>query len=493
MNENPDGTQGRKSDWIGMAALFAVFATMAIALKVSSFGDTNRGADELYYLLVGQRMHEGLLPYVDVWDRKPLGLFLIYYAIAGLSASILPYQVIACLLVATTAAVIARLIRPWAGWTGGLLGGVNYVAATVGLGGATGQTPDFYNLLIATAALLVVTAWPGLSRGTPGWRVPAAMALCGVAITIKQTSLFESLFLGLAVLVALYRAGASGGAILRVATGCAAIGAMPALAIAAFYAQVGHWSEFWSAMVTSNFVRGGVVGRDIRAVGIVLQLAPLMALAVWGLLAAPIDRRFRGFLAGWLLAALIGFLSVPNFIHHLALPLLVPLSAAAGLALGRDRRGLALGIAALIYASLWYALPSPATSRASAEAMQTLSRLIRKHDAGGGLLVFDGPSYLYSLSGKPFLSPLVFPHHLSNALERNVSHLDTDREVDRVLAGRPGVIVMATRPYIEPVNGYARARVLAYARANCRTRDVVTVIDGTVHVPFAVLGECSAR
>lgn len=485
--------EGRKPDWIGMAALFAVFAMMAIALKISSFGDTNRGADELYYLLVGQRMHEGLLPYVDVWDRKPLGLFLIYYAIAGLSASVLPYQVIACLLVATTAAVIARLIRPWAGWTGALLGGANHVVASVGLEGATGQTPDFYNPLIATAALLVVTAWPRLSRGAPGWRVPAAMALCGVAITIKQTSLFESLFLGLAVLVALYRAGASVGTILRVAIGCAAIGAMPTLAIAAFYAQAGHWSEFWSAMVTSNFVRGGVVGRDIRAVGIVLQLAPLMALAVWGLLGTRVERRFRGFLAGWLLAAFIGFLSVPNFIHHLALPLLVPLSVAAGLALARARRGLALGIAALIYASLWYALPTPATSRASAEAMQTLSRLIRRHDSGGGLLVFDGPSYLYSLSGEPFLSPLVFPHHLSNALERNVSHLDTDREVDRVLARRPGVIVMATRPYIEPVNIYTRTRVLAYARANCRTRDIVTVIDGAVRVPFAVLGECSAR
>ena len=49
-----------------------------------SFGNPVIGSDEgdeQFYLLVGDRMLHGLLPYVDVWDRKPVGLFLVYAAI----------------------------------------------------------------------------------------------------------------------------------------------------------------------------------------------------------------------------------------------------------------------------------------------------------------------------------------------------------------------------------------------------------------------------
>ncbi|MGJ3625795.1 hypothetical protein AB5I41_00100 [Sphingomonas sp. MMS24-JH45] len=37
-----------------------------------------------YYLLVGDRLFHGALPYVDVWDRKPVGLFLVFAAIRWL-------------------------------------------------------------------------------------------------------------------------------------------------------------------------------------------------------------------------------------------------------------------------------------------------------------------------------------------------------------------------------------------------------------------------
>ena len=41
--------------------------------------------DEQFYLLVGDGMLSGSLPYVDVWDRSPIGLFVIY-ALAALGA-----------------------------------------------------------------------------------------------------------------------------------------------------------------------------------------------------------------------------------------------------------------------------------------------------------------------------------------------------------------------------------------------------------------------
>ncbi|MCB2059971.1 MAG: hypothetical protein KDE21_05655 [Novosphingobium sp.] len=481
---------GERGIFASTATLAILFTLIAVALKFTTFGDTNRSADDLFYFLVGQRMHEGLLPYVDVWDRKPLGLFLIYYLIAGVSTSVLAYQIVACIFVAATAVVIARIVCEWTGWQGGLFAGLAYLVIAVIFEGAGGNAPDFYNLLIACAAFLIVREMDALAQGTVRWPIWTAMALCGLAITIKQTTLFESIFFGLYVLVTLHRAGRPLIAIARVAATCAAIGALPTLAIAACYWQLGHWREFWHAMVISNLAKAAIGGGGFRLTGILLRLAVLLPLALWGLFGAGADRRTRRFLAGWLIAALVGFLAVPNFFVHYTLPLLVPLCVAAGLVLGRHMLRLAMIVALVLYASLWYHPPSRSWSRASAEAMDKTARLIRQHDPGGGLLAFDAPSYLYALSGKRFLSPLVFPHHLSSAIENDVSHLPTHAAIDAILTQGPGVVVMARDPLIQPVNVYSRERVSAYARANCRLVEVVTLRDAGARVPFEIWGDC---
>ena len=49
------------------------------------------------HLTVAQAMTHGALPYVDIWDRKPLGIFLLYLpaALWELPASIYVYQAMA--------------------------------------------------------------------------------------------------------------------------------------------------------------------------------------------------------------------------------------------------------------------------------------------------------------------------------------------------------------------------------------------------------------
>lgn len=474
----------------GPMVLAAVFVLVSLALSYPSLGDTDRSVDETFFFFVGQRMHDGVLPYVDVWDRKPLGLFLIFYLIAGISDSVLSYQIGACLFSAATALVIARMAMQWTGWQGGLFAGLAYLLMAGPLEGNAGLAPDFYNLFIAGAGFLIVLEMKDQGRGIVGWRTWAAMGLCGLAITVKQTAFFESAFFGLYVLASLYRAGVPLARLAGVAAVCIALGALPTLLAAAFYWQAGHWHEFWHAMVVSNLAKASIAGKSFRLTGIVLRLAVLIALAVWGLAVAR-SRRIRDFLLSWLIAATIGFLSVPNFFVHYALPLLVPLCVAAGLLIGSHPRRLLLTVAFMLYAALWNPSPDRASTRASAAAMDAAAALIRRHDPGGGLLVYDGPSYLYALSGKPFLSPLVFPHHLASQIEHNVSHLDTHAEIDRILANRPGVIVMARKPYIMPVNRYTRTRVLAHAQANCRSADVVTLYDSRTPIPFVVFGNCA--
>ncbi|MCH4090465.1 hypothetical protein [Acetobacter sp.] len=50
----------------------------AIVSRVATFGNPLIHIDEQFYLFAGGRLLHGDLPYVQIWDRKPLGLFLLY-------------------------------------------------------------------------------------------------------------------------------------------------------------------------------------------------------------------------------------------------------------------------------------------------------------------------------------------------------------------------------------------------------------------------------
>ncbi len=470
----------------------ALFVCLALAMKVTTFGDLNRHIDESFYFLVAQRMHEGLLVYVDVWDRKPLGLFLAYYAIAAVSHSVASFQIIACLLAAATAYVIALIVARLGAGKGALLAGVSYIIIIGPYVGSTGQTPDFYNLLIGTGALLMLQQSERLFQGEVGWRGWTVMGLCAIALTFKQTTVFESAFFGLFLLYGLFRSGASPGRIMRVAMICALIGAAPTLLIAGYYWNAGHWSEFWNAMVTSNLNKAESGGKLHRFQGILLCGVVFFTLAGLGFYRNTLNRADRLFLIGWTLAAIVGFLSVPNFYDHYTLPLLAPLSVAAGLFLHRADKRL-LWVAVLIFYSIfWYKPDRGEFTEGSNRSMQEIASAIVKHDGGGGLLVFDGPPYLYALTGKPFLSPLVFPHHFNHAIEHNVSHLDTHAELDRILAGNPGVIVIEQEPRNFPHNWGSRKRVLDYAAGHCSHYEVITLEEKYNDYEIMIFGDCTA-
>src|SRR6202012_91450 len=114
-----------------------------------TFGDPIAQIDEEFYLLVGDRMlHDHVLPYIDIWDRKPVGLFLLFAAIRLLPGDgILAYQIVATVFAAATAWIIAATARRiGANREGGLAAAGVYLLLLSLLGGRGGQTPVFYNL-----------------------------------------------------------------------------------------------------------------------------------------------------------------------------------------------------------------------------------------------------------------------------------------------------------------------------------------------------------
>mgnify|MGYP000969141168 CR=1 FL=1 len=478
------------------ASQFAWFLAFALAIRISVFGDTNYFNDEYFYFEAGLRMHQGLLPYADIWDRKGPGLFLTYWLIAFSSHSVLAFQVAATLAAAATAYVANRIAGHFANRLGAMLGGTLYLVMLTWLGGGGGQTPVFYNLPMALAALAVVRALPDLRNGRLPSSVFAAMAAAGLAITFKQTAICESLFLGIFVLGQLHKGEMPLPRLAASAFAMALAGAAPMLLAGAFFALAGHFGEFWHAMVTANLRKTLDPAGDhwTRIGGLAALFAPAWIPALAGLaLRRSEDQIGRGFLAGWLLAGIAGVAIVPNFFEHYLLPLCLPASVCAARALGFGRIGPAFGWFAILFVLLVssaFDFPRRAQSR---EAMAALVSDIRSREAHPRLFVFGGPVDLYrQFDGYP-PTPLFYPLHLYFPAEDNVSHLDTAEEVRKVLAWRPSVVVFYHGVNPAVVNRRTGPMVQDYIARNCRlwsTRDLPELY---VTQAVDVWGDCATE
>ena len=224
--------------WAGPALLLA----LAVAIRCIWYGDPVIEVDEQYYLVIGDRILHGALPYVDIWDRKPLGLFLLYAGIRLLGgAGIYQYQIVATLFAWGTALIVRRLAgtvaSPRAAWIAGAI----YLLWLALFTGQGGQSPVFYILLMAGAGLLTLRAAGGDTSPARRFRLGAiAMILCGLALQIKYTAVFEGIFFGLSLLWAQWRATNRIGGTAACALGWAAIALIPSAAALLAYKAIGQ-------------------------------------------------------------------------------------------------------------------------------------------------------------------------------------------------------------------------------------------------------------
>lgn len=427
-----------------------ILSGVAILARMATFGNPLVQVDEQFYLLAARDMLHGQLLYVDIWDRKPVGLFLLYglAALFPVKGAIIAYQAMATAFVIATALAIRQIARQ-AGWAGGATAAAIFYILWLNLGeGQGGQSPIFYNFLTAGAVSAMLRAIRS-GPGTRQWR-PAgltAMALVGVAIQIKYNVLFEGMLFGMWLCLGEWRAHRQLAPVIGLALALMGVALAPTIAAGLYYLTVGHFPEFFFANFLSIFHRSGQVpdlGRN--AITLALLLAPGIAMALWpvprGASSTPSDREvpIARFLQIWLAVSLGAVVLFGTYFEHYSLPVMLPAACCAARFLGsRKQAGTILLL--LLGAGGQIAIYRSNQHFGDGRAIQPVVDAIGK--APGQLYVYSGPSALYLLTGRAAPSRWVLPDHLSQTTESHAVGVDTSAEIDHILASQPEWIVAA--------------------------------------------------
>ncbi|MBT2189208.1 hypothetical protein [Sphingobium nicotianae] len=393
-------------------------------------------------------MLHGALPYVDMFDRKPIGLFLIYAGARLLPGDgFLAYKLVALAFLAATALGVFHLARRRTGMFGATVAACLFVLWHQFMGGEGGQSPVFYDLFMVGAAMLVVRAIdrPGDVRrlGT------AAMLAIGLAIEIKPCVAAEGIYFGCALLWIAHRQGASAGSLALSASLWIGAAMLPTALVFGAYAAMGHADAFLFCNVLSAMAQErnplGVQLRDLAE--IIAILSPLGILLAFGHargMIPPADAATR-FVQGWFLVCLLAVLGYFRFNSpHYAIPLLLPICVLLAPLFDAPprRERVTLALVGLSFVMSQIVLRDHEARRGGG-AEAALAAAAARPAPGRCIFVYSGYPALYMLTHSCLPSRWAFPGSLDMHDERNPAAIGVDpaREVARIMASRPAVVV----------------------------------------------------
>lgn len=454
------------------AAIVLALALFTFVVRGAWIGDPNADVDEQLYSLIGNQMLVGAVPFIDLWDRKPWGLFALFaafHAIGGPGSA--AYQVAGALFTLGGAVMVFHLARAQTDRMTAAAGGALYVVLCAINDAHSGNSEVFFiPMLIAMAVLVRDTEHPrALSRAL------FAMLIGGVALQIKYTVIPLCLFFGLWALWGQHRRGMPLWRLALLAAGFGVLGLLPTALVSSGYAMAGFWDEYVFANFISFFDRlpastGRVHPLMLAYLGLQLSLSWLGIRAAQRIWPEGLPSHYV-FAILWLVSA-VATAYLPATVYRYYLAALVPATALLALPLFHREASERINRAALLPAAVFLLIVPYQywVSHENRSATFRLAEAITPHlDASAGkcLLIFDGPTSLYRLTGSCLPTKLIYPDHLNNALEMDALGIRQEDEVRRILAGRPPVIVTAGQP-LTPQNFAAKDQVDAAIRRDYR-------------------------
>lgn len=319
-------------------ALLALAAVLFVALRVPVL-HIPLERDEGEYAYFAQRTLAGDMPYRDMFNQKPPGIFLLYLVPVGLfGTSVAAIHVTLYVWTALTAVAVYAVARQ--------LVGRQPAAFAMPLFAVLSQSPvwrataaNTEQFMLLPLALSVAAALRALRGGkSVWWGVAGFMAMS--ACWFKQIAV-----LYFPLLAALLVAGC-GWSLARLFKGIAtaALGVvLAAVPVLAYFAAKGVWNEFLDAVWRHNVTYATTItwerGRPLLVDEFRNQYPSHW---LYWLLALPVlldwrraQRRSSGVLAGWMLAALAGASIGLRFFSHYYVPCGPPLAIAGGIVLAR--------------------------------------------------------------------------------------------------------------------------------------------------------------
>ena len=429
--------------------------------------------DEAVYLLIGRAWRFGALPYVDIVDRKPLGL----YFISGFADAIASNAIIG----ARALGIVSTLATAWLLLSIGVrylrltksaahVAALLYASFALLFGGDTIEAPVYYAPFLVGAAYLIMVEIERIKNSySPSvWRAAFVGLLLGITFQIKYVTGAEATAFAIAYLIAGWSTRNTPGLKLQSFVAAAVmtvVSIMPLVASYCVYALKGYGEEFIFYVFTSNFsreVNDAHPSTLMRRIGMLtIFMLPLL------LMAGDYVRRARRqegkedpekwvviFLVSWAIAALASAIAQMQFYDNNFYPMLMPLALLAGAELAKlfSRNTWRYCLAACAAISL--ALAGYAYIRIKDVLHNGSPHLLSRIAAGlveGGvssLYVFNYHTLLHAKARLPLLTKFPLASHLTRDLEARSFRIDGAAEISRIVDTNPQAVVVV-KPWVD--------------------------------------------
>jgi hypothetical protein len=382
-----------------MPRLFLLLGAVAALMLLPGFL-AGPSLDAAVFTQVAAMVADGAVPYADIWDHKPPGMYLLLAAAQAAVPVLDPWTITWAVSVVASAgtgiavSVAARRI--------GASGPAAVAAAILTVLGTTHYLMALGGGLTETVATpLVAVAFASALQPMAGWRgrqLFAIGALLALAVLISLQAVVGAL-----VVVAIYLKRLSGVrrplSFLLLVVG----GALPVLVVALWLAVTGGFSDAVDALWTYTAAYRAISAEGGRGLsGAVIGWAVLseLLLIVIALIGASATSR-RGGLArlvtgaavAWFAISLALFLVQGRFLAHYAIPLVIPMSIVGAAGVDRLARQLrsapGAGRRAVVLAPVIVAALVSATAATVAGEME-LRPIARDHAKSIAVSAFVG-------------------------------------------------------------------------------------------------------
>ncbi|PSB65609.1 hypothetical protein C7B79_04705 [Chroococcidiopsis cubana CCALA 043] len=311
------------------------FTILVFLLRLPAFFEfgINNNGDEGLYFLIARDFLAGKLPYTEIWDNKPIGIYLIYcLGIILFGNSVFSTAIMACLAVALTCFLLYKFGTLLGNGQRqlGLIAGLLYATFSTGNDELAANTEIFFAVFTTFSfyQLFQINTEGSVRRNF--LRLFTIGLAMGIALSIKQVVIFE--FIAIVILTAIalrflppktkkYRFKHLWRSYVFLLSGFI----LPTILIAVYFWINGHFNDYVSANFTANLLR--VTGERVTlaslASGLTIQIKRNLFLLL-GLFATPLYMRTIGrnnlgenkklvYILVWIFAAILGVSSPKSF------------------------------------------------------------------------------------------------------------------------------------------------------------------------------------